>query len=79
MGNAVVRNLVKRRLKEIVRQRSIHERWDILLSARPPAARVTYRELERAVEELLRRAKLMNRPNDDNLPPHRDIAQEGGE
>ena len=58
VGKAVIRNRVKRRLKEIVRQRDIAGSWDIVITARAPAARASYRELERAMEQLLSRARL---------------------
>ncbi len=58
VGKAVIRNRVKRRLKEIVRQRDIAGSWDIVITARAPAAQASYRELERAMEQLLKRARL---------------------
>ena len=58
VGKAVIRNRVKRRLKEIVRQRDIAGSWDIVITARAPAAQASYRELERSVEQLLSRARL---------------------
>ena len=68
LGNAVVRNRVKRRLKEIVRQERVAGNWDIVLSARPPAAQASYRELRRAVEALLSRAGL-SMPLESDIPP----------
>lgn len=60
IGKAVVRNRVKRRMREIVRLRSaaIAAGWDVILIARPPAAQADYHDLERAVERLLRQAAL---------------------
>lgn len=61
VGKAVVRNRVKRRLREIMRLRreTIAAGWDIVVIARPPSARADYHELERAVERLLRQAGLI--------------------
>lgn len=60
VGNAVVRNRVRRRLREIVRRllATLPDGWDLVLSARPAAASATYVELEDAVCELLDRATL---------------------
>lgn len=56
IGNAVVRNRVRRRLREIVRKHQGDVRRDlwIVTIARPAAARATSRELE---DEWLRLAK----------------------
>lgn len=61
VGNAVVRNRLKRRLREVVRlqRQSIATGWDVVFIARPPIARADYREIERAVERLLRQAGLI--------------------
>ena len=62
VGKAVIRNRVKRRLKEIVRQRDIAGSLDIVITARVPAAQASYRELERAVDQLLKRTGLPTSP-----------------
>lgn len=61
VGNAVVRNRLKRRLREIVRlqREGIALGWDVVFIARPPTARADYREIERAVGRLLRQAGLI--------------------
>ena len=58
VGKAVIRNSVKRRLKEIVRQRDIEGSLDIVITARMPAAQASYRDLERAFEQLFKRTGL---------------------
>jgi len=60
IGKAVVRNRVKRLLREVVRQRldRIQRGWDIVLIARPPIAQADYWQIDRAVEMLLHRARL---------------------
>ena len=63
VGKAVVRNRVKRLLREVTRLR--HERirpgWDIVFIARAPCSEANFGEIDRAVEELLRRASLLER------------------
>lgn len=60
VGNAVMRNRVRRRLREIVRLRipAITPGWDVVLIARPPAAQAEFRQIESAVERLLLQAGL---------------------
>ena len=55
VGAAVVRNRVRRRLREIVRALSPRLRpgWDVLIVARPPSASASYAELAEAVERVL--------------------------
>lgn len=61
IGGAVVRNRVRRRLREIVRQ---HQKeivdlvWTVTI-ARPPAARATFRELEDEWLRLAERASIL--------------------
>lgn len=56
IGQAVVRNRVRRRLREIVRlhQHELREGFWLVVIARPPAARASYAQLE---DEWLRLAK----------------------
>lgn len=54
----MVRNRVKRRLREIVRQASIRPGYDVVMIARPSAAGSTYHALEEALAGLLQRAQL---------------------
>jgi ribonuclease P protein component len=59
VGNAVVRNRVKRRLREVVRQTSLKAGWDIVFIARTPAVQADFRGLWQAVHDLLRRADMI--------------------
>lgn len=59
VGNAVVRNRVKRRLREAVRSLPVVPGWDVVLSARRPAAEASFAELRSEVEGLFRRARLL--------------------
>lgn len=64
VGNAVVRNLIRRRLREIMRRMTLKPGWDIVIIVRPAASRVHFHELNHAAEGLLRRAKLLERKNE---------------
>ena len=61
VGGAVVRNRVRRRLREIVRkhQHDIREGFWIVLIARPAAARASYSALEDEWLRLARRASIL--------------------
>ena len=62
VGKAVERNRVKRRLREILRRRvtAMAPGWDLVFSARPATASTAYGPLAEAVDDLLRRAGLLN-------------------
>jgi ribonuclease P protein component len=59
VGKAVVRNRVKRLLREILRVTPLPPGWDIIFIARSPAASASYAELEESVKGLLSRAGLL--------------------
>ena len=61
LGKAVVRNRVKRRLREGVRSLTLQPGWDVVISARRPAAAADYHELREAVAGLLSRAQILDR------------------
>ena len=61
IGKAVVRNRVRRLLKEICRVMPVKSGWDIVLIARPDSVTADYHELRQSVETLLCRADLINR------------------
>jgi len=70
IGGAVVRNRVKRQLREIVRRRMAHIKpgYDVVLIARRPIVRATHEERVNAVETLLRRARLwMSEPMEEEV------------
>jgi ribonuclease P protein component len=58
VGKAVVRNRIKRRLREILRQAPLQTGWDIILIARTPAAQADYKSLKKSVGNLLLKAGL---------------------
>ena len=59
IGKAVVRNHIKRLLREITRKLTVKTGWDIVLIARVPAAKTGYAALSRSVSGLLNRAGLI--------------------
>jgi ribonuclease P protein component len=61
LGGAVVRNRVKRRMREIMRALPLEAGWDIILIARPKAAAADFAGLEKTVRGLLSRAKILAR------------------
>lgn len=63
LGKAVVRNRVRRRLREAYRvnEERFASGWDIVVVARVRAAHVPYRELERSLLQLSGRLGLLRR------------------
>jgi ribonuclease P protein component len=61
VGNAVVRNTVRRRLRTILRRLAgqVEPGWDILLVARPAAAQASQAELDGALVRLMSSAGLL--------------------
>ncbi|MEZ4553579.1 MAG: ribonuclease P protein component [Dehalococcoidia bacterium] len=59
VGNAVTRNLVRRRLRAITRATGLVRGYDIVVTARPEAAGARYGELERAFRQCARRGNLL--------------------
>jgi len=59
VGKAVMRNRVKRLLREIVRLSPLQPGWDIIFIARPAAAGAGYTGLEKSAISLLSQAKLL--------------------
>jgi ribonuclease P protein component len=58
IGNAVIRNKVKRKLREAVRQSAVQEGWDLILIARKGAASAGFDALSSSVDDLLKCANL---------------------
>jgi len=56
IGKAVVRNRVKRRMREAVGLAGVHEGWDLVLIARKGAASADFHSLSSSVTSLLKRA-----------------------
>lgn len=60
VGPAVTRNKVKRRLREIARALPVLGGWHLMLIARPGAASARFGELRASVQELMRRAGVLD-------------------
>ena len=61
VGGAVVRNRARRLMRETIRfrQAMIADGWDVIIIARQPVREVNFHQVDRAVEQLLRRARLL--------------------
>lgn len=64
LGGAVVRNRLRRRLREALRglAPSFQPGWDVLIIARPALVNATYEELTETVARLLRRGGVLEGP-----------------
>lgn len=63
VGNAVTRNLVRRRLREIMRALPLAAGYDIVVTARTEAATASFDELRRASAHCARRGGLLMSEN----------------
>lgn len=68
VGKAVVRNRVKRLLREILRLTPLEPGWDIIFIARPGAASADYASLKKIVIDLLSQAQLLAREHEEICP-----------
>lgn len=64
LGHAVVRNRIRRRLREIFRlsQPQMRKGYDIIIVARSRAVNATYQELERAYLRICEKQGLLEKP-----------------
>jgi ribonuclease P protein component len=60
VGKAVLRNKVRRRLREALRSLPVREGYDIVVTVRPEAAQASFQELKAELTLLLRRARLLD-------------------
>ena len=61
VGGAVVRNRARRLMREATRLRRamIADGWDVVIIARQPMREANFHQVDRAVDQLLRRARLL--------------------
>jgi ribonuclease P protein component len=59
VGKAVVRNLVRRRMRESARATPAKPGWDLVFIASNGASTARYREIKAEIEWLLKRARLL--------------------
>ncbi len=63
VGKANIRNLVKRRLRHILRERSfMFEKRDLVVLALPPAANASFQQLQKDVERAYEGLRSRHRP-----------------
>ncbi len=74
VGNAVIRNRTKRRLRAAADSISTESGRDIVIGARKPAAEADYAALQRALRTLLRRAQVPFTPREPNTNTNGPIA-----
>ena len=68
VGGAVIRNRIKRLLREILRSMPIIPARDVVFIIRPAASTADYASLREAVEDLLSRASLLKVEGESILP-----------
>ena len=66
VGSAVVRNRIKRLLREVLRQIPLQPGWDMVFIARIPAATADYNEFGKSVGGLLSRAGILLKGYEDS-------------
>ena len=71
VGKAVVRNQVKRRLREAVRDAGIAPGWDAVFIARRGVGEADFGQLKNAVHNLVRRTKIATRNETSEPEPTR--------
>lgn len=76
IGNAVVRNRVKRRLREAVRAAPVEAGFDIVIVARKGADEADFARVERSIHNLLKRGRVLSEAK--NGAPQSNLA-DGGE
>lgn len=60
VGGAVVRNRVRRRLREILRASAVREGFDVVISVRLEAASSSFDALRQELTTLLKRSRLLD-------------------
>ena len=71
IGKAIVRNRLRRRLREAVRLAPVKAGWDAVFIVRIGAERAKYQQLKQATDNLLRRTRLLA-TDDPVVPAHSD-------
>jgi len=59
VGSSVVRNRIKRMLREILRQAALKPGWDIVLLTRPAITALDYSQMQSVAGSLLQEAGLL--------------------
>ena len=69
IGNAVARNRVRRRLREVLRNTPVKPGWDVVLIARNRDGVHIFSELQGAARSLLQRANLLEAGPNEKADP----------
>ncbi len=56
VGNAVTRNLVKRRIRSVFSCMDISDGWDVVVTAKPRSSQASFAELDTAIQKSVERA-----------------------
>ena len=56
VGNAVARNLVKRRIRNAFASMDISGGWDVVVTAKPDSSEVSYAKLDESIQKSIKRA-----------------------
>ena len=56
VGNAVARNLVKRRIRNAFASMDISGGWDVVVTAKPDSSEVSYAKLDQSIKKSIERA-----------------------
>jgi ribonuclease P protein component len=70
IGNAVVRNRIRRKLKEVMRAVHVKPGYDIVLIARPEIVNADYHQLAHSVTKLLDRVDLLYKDEEVSTRTH---------
>jgi ribonuclease P protein component len=68
IGKAVIRNKLRRRLREIMRQAALKAGWDVVIYTRPAAAAAGYKEIKNMILSLLIKAQLLTEKYEKTCP-----------
>lgn len=63
-GNAVERNLIKRRVRSAVRNLEIKNHLDFFIIIKTTAKNLSYEDISAEINSILKRAKILEVPND---------------
>jgi ribonuclease P protein component len=67
LGGAVIRNRIRRRLRESIRVLPAQPGWDVVVSAKRPAAEANFQELNGSVMDLLARAGILGQKRPEEI------------
>ena len=58
-GNAVNRNLMKRRLREVVKEYNIHAQFDFFIIAKVKSRQLKFDDIKKHIQQLLKKANIL--------------------